>query len=221
MKPNPSLPTPPSPTSTVPSDWVIRANQGHSIASIDSAALLVPITLSANNVPETVVHGTYYGNYQAILDTGGLKKMSRNHVHFSTGLPEDGKGVVSGMRNDAELLIYIDIHRSLSDGVLWWLSENGVVLTEGDENGLVKTEYWKKVEGRRQNVGVLWEDGVEVAELPQSVSGRKVPSGKGPRGRREGEKSKVRDVAKGRGRGKDMKELDALDEQESLGLAEP
>jgi hypothetical protein len=48
-----------------------------------------------------------------------------------------------------------------------------------------------------------------------------VPSGKGPRGRREGEKSKVRDVAKGRGRGKDMKELDALDEQESLGLAEP
>lgn len=210
MKPNPSLPSPADAGSTNPADWVIRANQGHSIA-VDSAALLIPITIEAGNIPDVVVHGTYYGNYQSIINSGGLKKMGRNHIHFSTGLPEDRAGVISGMRNDAEILIYIDIRKSLEDGAsLWWISENGVVLSEGDEENLVRTRYWKRVEGRRQNVGVLWENGEEIAELPQSVRGRKAPSGKGPKGKREGEK-------KGKGREKAMKELDALGESEALG----
>jgi 2'-phosphotransferase len=213
MKPNPALKSPPDPKSEDPSDWVIRANQGHSIA-IDSAALLVPITIEAGNVPDIVVHGTYYAFYQPILETGGLKKMSRNHIHFSTGLPEDKQGVISGMRNDAEILIYIDIKRSLEDGaVLWWISQNGVVLTEGNENGVLENKYFKKVVGRRQDVGVLWEDGEQVGELPQSVRNKKAPSGKGPKGKRENEKSKAKDSSKGRT--KDMKELrvsEALEE---------
>jgi 2'-phosphotransferase len=217
MKPNPAFAITPDPASEEPSDWVIRANQGHSIA-VDSSALLVPITIAAGNVPEKVVHGTYYGNYQSIVESGGLKKMGRNHIHFSTGLPEDGESVISGMRNDAELLIYIDIQRSLKDGgVSWWLSENGVVLTEGGEDGILSTKYWKRVEGRRQDVGVLWENGIEVAELPQSVRNRKAPSGKSFKGKREGEKGKGRDSAKGRGKG--MKELDALGATEALGAS--
>ena len=112
MKPSPSLKDSPDLNSEDPSDWVIRANQGHSIA-VDSASLLVPITLSAGNVPETVVHGTYFAFYQTIVDSGGLKKMTRNHIHFSTGLPEDKEGVISGMRKDAEILIYVDVKQSL------------------------------------------------------------------------------------------------------------
>ncbi|PQE16074.1 hypothetical protein CJF32_00004966 [Rutstroemia sp. NJR-2017a WRK4] len=179
MKPNPSLSTPPSPSSENPSDWVIRANQGHSIA-IDSAALLVPITLEAGNVPETVVHGTYFAFYDAIVESGGLKKMGRNHVHFGTGLPEEKGGVVSGMRGDAELLIYVDLKRCLEEEpeMKWWMSENGVVLTEGDGNGVVGTRFWKKVVGRREG-GVLWEDGVKVGELAESLRRRRAPQGKG------------------------------------------
>jgi 2'-phosphotransferase len=217
MKPNPALKSPPDPKSENPSDWVIRANQGHSIA-IDSAALLVPITLEASNVPDIVVHGTYYAFYQTILETGGLKKMSRNHIHFSTGLPEDKQGVISGMRNDAEILIYIDIKKSLEDGgVLWWISKNGVVLTEGNENGILETKYFKKVVGRRQDVGILWEDGEQVGELPQSMRNRKAPSGKGPKGKRENEKSKAKDSSKGKA--KEVKELgvsEALGEEVEL-----
>lgn len=141
--------------------------------------------------------------------------MSRNHIHFSTGLPEDKGGVISGMRNDAEIVIYVDIRKSLEDGTLWWISDNGVILTEGDENGLITTKYWKKVEGRRQDVGLLWEDGEQVAELPQSVRNRKAPSGKGPKGKREHEKSRGRDG--GKGRGQSMKELDALGGADELG----
>ncbi|PMD58105.1 uncharacterized protein K444DRAFT_614354 [Hyaloscypha bicolor E] len=180
MKPNPSLNPPPDPKSETPSDWVIRANQGHSIA-VDSAALLVPITIEAGNLPDVVVHGTYFGVYQAILASGGLKKMSRNHIHFSTGLPEEKQGVISGMRNDAELLIYVDIKKSLEDGgVLWWISENGVLLTEGDENGILGTKYWKRVEGRKQDIGILWDNGEQVRELPHNLRNKKPPHGKGP-----------------------------------------
>lgn len=216
MKPNPSLKTAPDLNSEEPSDWVIRANQGHSIA-IDSASLLVPITVKAGNVPDIVVHGTYYAFYQPIVESGGLKKMGRNHVHFSTGLPDDKQGVISGMRKDAEILIYVDIKRSLEDGgVLWWLSENGVVLTEGDENGMLSTKYWKKVEGRKDDIGVLWEDGKQVSQLPESFRSRKAPMGKGQRGR--GLNDRMRGFGRGRGRGRGS---DSVQEQSSIGVNEP
>jgi 2'-phosphotransferase len=221
MKPNPACNPPPDPSSEQPSDWVIRANQGHSIG-IDSAALLVPITIEVGNVPDVVVHGTYYAFYQSIVESGGLKNMGRNHIHFSTGLPEDKRGVISGMRSDAEILIYVDIEKSLKDGaVLWWMSENGVVLTEGDENGVLGTKYWKKVVGRKQDVGVLWENGKQLADLPQSLRNRKAPNGKGPRGNREAQKPRGKD-SDGKGRRKGTKEPDALgEEDDALGGNEP
>lgn len=41
------------------------------------------------------VHGTYKKNLESILKSG-LNRMTRLHVHFSSGLPTDG-GVISGM----------------------------------------------------------------------------------------------------------------------------
>ena len=128
--------------------------------------------------------------------------MTRNHIHFSTGLPDDKQGIISGMRNDAEILIYVDIKKSLEDEeVRWWISENGVILTEGDTNGVLPTKYWKKVIGRKHDVGVLWEDGVQLADLPQTLRNRKAPNGKGPRGRDEGQKPRGRDT-RGDGNGR-------------------
>jgi len=203
MKPNPALKTAPDPSSTEPSDWVIRANQGHTMV-MDPAALHTPITVEADNIPEVVVHGTFFAFYQAILESGGLKRMDRNHIHFSTGLPEEKSGVVSGMRGDAELLIYVDVRKSLEDGVVWWLSENGVVLTEGDETGVLGTKYWMKVVGRRNGVGVLWEDGKVVGELPALLRNRRPPRGKEPKliGGNKGGRNVDSRGARGRGRGR-------------------
>lgn len=123
------------------------------------------------SIPSTVVHGTFYASWPLILASGGLKRMGRNCVHFATGpaieeiLPagasrsvraEGGNGnrdsdtnetvlaqnkVISGMRRDAQVLIYIDLRACLEDiktknlDMSWYRSENGVVLTEGlDEN---------------------------------------------------------------------------------------
>mgnify|MGYP005989473029 CR=1 FL=1 len=164
-------------SSTNAADYLIRANQGHSI-KVDSAALLVPITLE--NVPEKVLHGTYFAFWPLIVESGGLKPMGRNHVHCSTGTPEEG--VTSGMRKDAELIIEIDVRASLEAGDKWWLSDNAVVLSEGGQEGMVSSKYFKSVTGRKIDVGTLWLDGEKVGDLPPGIKAR-VPQGKGGRGR--------------------------------------
>jgi 2'-phosphotransferase len=172
-----------SPVSRNFSDWLIRANQGHSI-KIESKSHLKPLVLAESAMlPTVIVHGTYCSFWPAIVESGGLKSMGRNHIHFATGVPEDSDlGVISGMRNDAELLIYIDVEATIKDHAMeWWVSENGVVLTEGNSDGLVPTIYFKKVVGRigrTPTVGVLWEDGHRVADLPSGVRWNK------PHGRR-------------------------------------
>ena len=139
------------------SEFQIRASQGHSIQTIASdTSLLTPITLDdPSSIPDTCVHGTFYGAWPLILRSGGLKRMGRNHIHFASGpslaeigVTEQGQDgnnvgksdkVISGMRNDAQLLVYVDLKRCLEDvkeqGVemLWWRSENGVILTEGSD----------------------------------------------------------------------------------------
>lgn len=73
-------------TSTDPdaANYLIRANQGHSLAIADTSDLLTPITLV--NAPLVVVHGTRRELWPAILASGGLKPMTRTHVHFARGI---------------------------------------------------------------------------------------------------------------------------------------
>lgn len=195
-----------------PEDWLIRANQGHSI-KVESEALLRPIAILSSDeaedksttgedgetkgpvpVPKTVVHGTYFAFWPTIVESGGLRVMRRTHVHCSVGLPEDGKEVISGMRRDAELLVHIDVEKSIREaGMKWWMSENGVVLTEGIEEdgvaGLVPARFFREVVGRKKDVGVLWRDGEKVGDLPADLK-VVVPMGKGGRGGRGGRRGR-------------------------------
>ena len=64
--------------------------------------------------------------------------------------------VVSGMRASANILIWVDVKKSAQEGGLkWWKSANGVVLTEGDEQGLVALKWLTRVE-RRGTGEVIW-----------------------------------------------------------------
>ncbi|TYH02432.1 hypothetical protein ES288_A09G140200v1 [Gossypium darwinii] len=86
-------------------ELLIRANQGHTVMTVESEKLLKQI-LSADE------------NLESILESG-LKRMKRLHVHFSSGLPTDGE-VISGMRRDVNVLIYLDVRKALEcfDGVV-------------------------------------------------------------------------------------------------------
>ena len=134
--------------------------------------------------------------------------MSRNHVHFASGpaletvLPDGihgrvapvsakgkGKGhggVISGMRGDAQILIYIDIKKALRAGCPFWMSENGVILSEGmstgeQGTGIVPLEFFDVVVERKNGLGVLWEGGELVKETPEWMLSAKAPAGKGER----------------------------------------
>ena len=186
---DPSLPTDAFSTENReddPSQHLIRANQGHSIA-IESEKLLREIKPSDPDFPEEVVHGTFPAAWELILKSGGLKPMGRTHVHFATGLPdappvlvsgdgkddsdagaegsmkeEVGKGenkVISGMRKGASILVWVDVRRSSEVGGLrWWRSANGVVLTEGGKERKVGLEWVKRVV-KRASGAVIWESG--------------------------------------------------------------
>ncbi|XP_039129626.1 tRNA 2'-phosphotransferase 1-like [Dioscorea cayenensis subsp. rotundata] len=122
-------------------ELLIRANQGHTIATISSESLLQPI-LSAEEVP-VCVHGTYKKNLESILQSG-LKRMARLHVHFSCGLPTDGQ-IISGMRRDVNVLVFLDVRMALEEGMKLYISDNKVILTEGFD-GVVPVKFFEKIE---------------------------------------------------------------------------
>lgn len=166
-----------------PSNFLIRANQGHSI-KVEEEGLLEPMTLDSE-LPTIVVHGTTHKAWPQIVASGGLKKMTRNHVHFASGLPagfESLEGsndatseaqrepVISGMRNTSAVLVFVDIKKALEGGMKFWKSANGVILSEGDESGLVPLAYFARVEERKRGVGILVKDGEVVNELPEALT---------------------------------------------------
>ena len=58
------------------------------------------------------------------------------------------------MRKSANVLIYINVQKAMSDGIKFYISTNGVILSPEDKSlvdsdgydGLIKPEYFSKVE---------------------------------------------------------------------------
>ncbi|KAK9143367.1 hypothetical protein Syun_012767 [Stephania yunnanensis] len=122
-------------------ELLIRANQGHTLTTVETESLLKPIN-SVEEVP-VCVHGTYKKNLDSILQSG-LKRMKRLHVHFGSGLPSD-ETIISGMRRDVNILIFLDVRKALEEGMKLYISDNKVILTEGFD-GVVPVEYFEKIE---------------------------------------------------------------------------
>ena len=108
----------------------IRANQGHSATlALDDTAMMTPI-IDAASAP-VAVHGTFSAALPAIRESGCLKRMTRRHVHFATGLPSDG-GVISGMRAKCDVWCFLDVSAALAAGLKLFRSANGVILCADD-----------------------------------------------------------------------------------------
>ncbi|KAF8159865.1 KptA family-domain-containing protein [Crassisporium funariophilum] len=143
--------------------WLIKARQGHSMKEVQLD--LKPIT-SVSEVPTGVaVHGTNSQAWKAI-STQGLSKMKRNHIHLAQGVA--GKNVISGMRTSSQILIFINMKKALDGGIKFFLSDNGVILTEGDKDGFLKPEYFERVENSKREAIEGWE-GMGLVQ-PQSTT---------------------------------------------------
>lgn len=54
-------------------------------------------------------------------------------------------------------MIHIDVQKAIDDGLKFYLSTNGVVLSEGDENGFIAPTYFKRVEDFNRTALPGWE----------------------------------------------------------------
>lgn len=123
-------------------NWYIRANQGHSMVTVDKVEL-VPLT-SLANFPVNVVHGTSMQAWTKIKNTG-LSRMNRLHIHMAGGrLGEEG--IISGMRANSQVYIYIDYTKALEAEIAFFKSANNVILSAGNQDGLIPPELFLKVE---------------------------------------------------------------------------
>lgn len=178
LKHNPDIPPRSDDLGADPSHFIIRASQGHSITTVSTDKLLTPVLITDPDCPNLVVHGTYAGGWELIRKSGGLKSMKRNHIHFaireppglkptgeekevfkSTHSRDDKDKFLSGMRQGATTMIWVDVRKSLEEGVKWWRSENNVFLTEGLEK--VVSHEDEKVEKREKILGFEWFRWVE------------------------------------------------------------
>ena len=120
----------------------IRANQGHSISTVNPGLRKIE---DPSEIPQ-VIHGTFKRFWPAILSSGGLNRMNRTHIHFTRCLPnENDKKVISGMRQDCNVFIYINSERAIEAGYEFYESANGVILCSGDEKGTLSTSFFEKV----------------------------------------------------------------------------
>ncbi|XP_008551850.1 tRNA 2'-phosphotransferase 1 [Microplitis demolitor] len=120
----------------------IKANQGHSIADVNNLSLK-PITI---NPDFDIIHGTYFKYWNKIKEQG-LSRVNRNHIHFAKGL-----NFSCGLRNSAEIFIFIDYKKATDNGLQFFESENGVILSYGNNMGIIEPKYFLKVTDKNQKL---------------------------------------------------------------------
>ena len=97
---------------------LIRANQGHSIS--------VDVELKKAIPPTVLYHGTG-DKYVSSIDSMGLISKSRLYVHLSA---DYGTAVKVGSRHGRAVVYTVDTINMIKDGHEFYISENGVWLTE-------------------------------------------------------------------------------------------
>jgi 2'-phosphotransferase len=133
----------------------IRARQGHTMTAVKSDALLRRVDAATAGRFAACVHGTRRSAWAAIA-VDGLRRMARNQIHFAQGVPGE-PGIVSGLRESAEVLIFVDLRGAVEDGVPFFVSDNGVLLSPGVEfrgnAGCVPPRYFTRVVDRATRQG--------------------------------------------------------------------
>ena len=96
----------------------IRCNQGHSIN--------VDVELKEIKPPDVLYHGTSWKSVESIFKNG-IEKRDRMYVHLSADLNTAEK---VGLRHGKVYIFQINTKKMYSDGIKFYLSENGVWLVD-------------------------------------------------------------------------------------------
>jgi putative RNA 2'-phosphotransferase len=96
----------------------IRASQGHSVA--------IDLALPPQAPPPVLYHGTA-GRFMKSILAQGLRAGARRHVHLSRDV-DTARRV--GARHGVPVVLRVDAARMAADGSTFYVSENGVWLTD-------------------------------------------------------------------------------------------
>ena len=99
----------------------IRANQGHSIKSLNIEFKEV------KNPPEFLYHGTSVQNKDLIYSSGCIKPMNRQMVHLSK---DEDTAIKVGKRHGKCAVLVINTLKLLNSNHKIFISDNGVYLTD-------------------------------------------------------------------------------------------
>ena len=101
---------------------MLRASQGHSIN--------VDVGLKAVRPPRVLYQGTSPENYEKIMKSTGLEKMNRLHVHLSDETETARNVGKRHSKRETPIILEINSAAMYADGFKFYLSENGVWLTD-------------------------------------------------------------------------------------------
>lgn len=133
-------------------ETLIRANQGYSRKDILAESAYRRLHLDDTDLPDPCIHGTFHWHWASIAEkglmAGGLLGAEgRNEIHMASEEPAALGGTrraISGMRHDCDLVIWIDLAKAIEEGLPFYLSDNGVILSPGDTNGCIPTRLFSK-----------------------------------------------------------------------------
>lgn len=110
----------------------IRARQGHSIE--------VDVELKEVVPTEDLFHGTA-NEVADIIKLEGIKKQSRNHVHLTN---DAVTAITVGSRHGVPIVFRVNAPQMVNDGFKFYLSNNGVYLTDYIPPVYISVEYFKR-----------------------------------------------------------------------------
>jgi 2'-phosphotransferase len=119
-------------------DWYIRANQGHTMGL--NPELLLTKVVNHSEIPYCI-HGTYKDKLPLIIENG-LSKMNRDQIHMTTNRYEPSLKHVPCIRHSINTIIQINVELAMNNGIEFYISDNGVILSPGNEEGVIPSKYF-------------------------------------------------------------------------------
>lgn len=125
----------------------IRCNQGHSMMNLEIEMKEIKNLDDLGDLKDSkIIHRTFIKTFPEILESGGLNRMNRQHIHFS--LEKNHK--LPCYKQNARIWIFLNLEKALRDGYKFFLSENNVLLSPGNDKGFIPSEYFVKVLNKKK-----------------------------------------------------------------------
>lgn len=73
------------------------------------------------------------------------------------------------MRKSSQIYIYIDVQKAIDTGINFYMSSNGVVLSDGDATGYIHPQFFQQVRNAKGNVLTDYQSSIASIEGDDGV----------------------------------------------------